>query len=200
MKPENYVEIQRDGNLRGDNSVFFRYATAHGRAVADYAARSKSKTLLDVGCRYGHSLVAAKENNPALKVTGVDIVPEFVKASNSIGLDAVVGDACELPFKDKSFDWVICNHTLEHTHDTPKAVSELKRVSKNGLYVVVPLEHESPDNISHFFTAPYPATWRSLFDDDEWVLMTQICSGRPDVTLVYVTKETQQELLYGEKR
>ena len=199
MKPENYAEIQEKGNVRGESSVYFQYATLHGRAVADYALRSKSKTLLDVGCRYGHSLVAAKENGPALQVFGVDIVPNFVEAATKIGLGAIVGDACDLPFGDKAFDWVLCNHTLEHTYDTPKAAGELKRVAKKGLYIVVPLEHGSPDNESHFFTAPYPDTWRSLFDDSEWVLLTQICSGRPDVTLVYVTREVQQQLLHGGK-
>ena len=43
----------------------------------------------------------------------------------------------ELPFEDKEFDFVYCNHVLEHTDYPDKACNELMRVSKNG-YLEVP--------------------------------------------------------------
>ena len=42
-----------------------------------------------------------------------------------------------LPFEDKEFDFVYCNHVLEHTDYPDKACNELMRVSKNG-YLEVP--------------------------------------------------------------
>lgn len=41
-------------------------------------------------------------------------------------------DVTELPFEENSFDLVICNHVLEHIKDDFKALSEIKRVLKQG--------------------------------------------------------------------
>ena len=43
-----------------------------------------------------------------------------------------------LPFPDKSFDIVVCTHTLEHILDLKKAIHELKRVAKKQLIIVTP--------------------------------------------------------------
>ena len=39
-------------------------------------------------------------------------------------------DICALPFKDNSFDIILCNHVLEHIPNDRKAISELYRVLK----------------------------------------------------------------------
>lgn len=40
----------------------------------------------------------------------------------------VKADICDLPFKDNSYDFIICNHVLEHIPDDTKAMQELYRV------------------------------------------------------------------------
>ena len=44
----------------------------------------------------------------------------------------VKADILDLPFEDKLFDFVLCNHVLEHIEDDAKAMSELFRVLKPG--------------------------------------------------------------------
>lgn len=44
----------------------------------------------------------------------------------------VCADICNLPFADKTFDVVFCNHVLEHITDDSKAMQELFRVLKPG--------------------------------------------------------------------
>ena len=45
----------------------------------------------------------------------------------------VKADICNLPFKDNSYDVILCNHVLEHIPDDTKAMKELYRVMKpNG--------------------------------------------------------------------
>ncbi len=44
----------------------------------------------------------------------------------------VKADILDLPFEDKRFDFVLCNHVLEHIEDDAKAMSELFRVLKPG--------------------------------------------------------------------
>jgi len=49
----------------------------------------------------------------------------------------VNSDGENLPFKDKEFDYVISNQTLEHTDNPSRFIAELQRVAKRG-YVEVP--------------------------------------------------------------
>lgn len=44
----------------------------------------------------------------------------------------VKADICNLPFKENSFDVILCNHVLEHIPDDTKAMQELYRVLKLG--------------------------------------------------------------------
>lgn len=49
----------------------------------------------------------------------------------------VKADICDLPFKDNSYDTIICNHVLEHIKDDTKAMHEIFRVLKpNGMAVL----------------------------------------------------------------
>jgi len=56
----------------------------------------------------------------------------------------VQADICDLPFEDKSYDYIFCNHVLEHIPDDKKAMEELYRVlAPNGLAILqVPLEND----------------------------------------------------------
>lgn len=44
----------------------------------------------------------------------------------------VKADICELPFADDAYDFVLCNHVLEHIPDDDTALKEIKRVLKPG--------------------------------------------------------------------
>ena len=48
-----------------------------------------------------------------------------------------IADVCDLPFQDKSFDFVIASHVLEHTAFPDKFLDELTRVAKAG-YIETP--------------------------------------------------------------
>lgn len=49
----------------------------------------------------------------------------------------VFGFLEKLPFKDKSFDFVIASHVLEHSSEPDRALAEMQRVAKAG-YIEVP--------------------------------------------------------------
>jgi len=44
----------------------------------------------------------------------------------------VEADICDLPFKENEFDFILCNHVLEHIPDDTKAMQELYRILKPG--------------------------------------------------------------------
>ncbi len=64
----------------------------------------------------------------------------------------VKADICNLPFKDNTFDFIFCNHVLEHISDDTKAMQELYRVLKpNGIGIFqipqdLQREHTFEDN------------------------------------------------------
>ena len=44
----------------------------------------------------------------------------------------IKADICQLPFASNSFDFILCNHVLEHIPNDLKAMQELFRVMKPG--------------------------------------------------------------------
>jgi hypothetical protein len=58
-------------------------------------------------------------------------------AAMMIDRPAVFGDASKMPFKDKSFDFVIASHILEHMADPAVFLGELSRVGRAG-YIETP--------------------------------------------------------------
>ena len=73
----------------------------------------------------------------------------FFKNYTSIDLNSPIvdikADICNLPFNDNSYDYILCNHVLEHIYDDEKAMKEIFRVlNKNGIAILqVPIDIES---------------------------------------------------------
>ena len=44
----------------------------------------------------------------------------------------VKADICDLPFEDNTYEFILCNHVLEHIPDDTKAMQEIYRVLKPG--------------------------------------------------------------------
>lgn len=53
---------------------------------------------------------------------------EYITTDLNSPLADVKADICELPFQDNEFDFIFCNHVLEHIPDDTKAMQELYRV------------------------------------------------------------------------
>ncbi len=103
--------------------------------------------LLDIGCGKGQFLLDVtellKQQNKAgfSRVAVVDLIraegsllgkitpaPEFFQQSV---------DGQKLPFENASFDFISCNHVLEHVFETEKFLREIRRVlHPNGLAVI----------------------------------------------------------------
>lgn len=57
---------------------------------------------------------------------------EYITTDLNSPIADVKADICDLPFKDKEFDLIICNHVLEHIPDDTKAMQEIYRILKPG--------------------------------------------------------------------
>lgn len=115
-------------------------------------------SVCDVGCGTGfllRRLAAAVPEGSAL--AGVDFQLEAGIGARLPQARFVESGIESLPFPDAAFDNVVCTHVLEHVLDLRGAISELRRITRRRLIVVVPLEREYRFTFNphvHFF--PYP--------------------------------------------
>ena len=98
-----------------------------GKVLTDRVAKP-GQSVLDLCCGQG-SLTAAMSSAGAT-VTGLDFSPTMLAIAAKTAPDASLheGDATAMPFRDESFDAVVCNFGIMHIPDQPKALSEISRV------------------------------------------------------------------------
>ncbi|MCL5434972.1 MAG: class I SAM-dependent methyltransferase [Patescibacteria group bacterium] len=93
--------------------------------------------VLDAGCGSGE-FGAAVKNSFNARVYGIDINEEAVKKSNKNGLIAQIADIEQkLPYRNESFNSVLCVQMIEHLINPDFFLTESKRVlKKNGLLII----------------------------------------------------------------
>ena len=71
---------------------------------------------------------------------------EYITADLNSPLAEIKMDIHKMPFKKNSFDFILCNHVLEHVENDIKALKEIKRVLKKNAkgIVQVPFYHPIP--------------------------------------------------------
>ncbi|MGH9012879.1 MAG: class I SAM-dependent methyltransferase [Acidimicrobiia bacterium] len=117
-------------------------------------------TVLEVGCGAG---ALAKALGRRHTVTACDIVVDDDLVSTTPEISFREANVEDLPFQDREFDTVVCTHTLEHVRDLQAAIGELRRVARERLVVVVPMERPYRFTFNlhlHFF--PYPHSLRAV--------------------------------------
>ena len=130
-----------------------RQTDLNRKCVAAIEHAVVGRKVLEVGCGRGFLCQRLAEHHD---VTAVDIVvtDTLKSAGGSVRYHECGAEA--LPFEDRSFDTVITTHTLEHVRDLQAALTELRRVCRNRLIIVVPCERPHRYTLSlhiHFF--PY---------------------------------------------
>jgi uncharacterized protein YbaR (Trm112 family) len=72
--------------------------------------------------------------NPRSDVLVDRFIEDNTERGGNLRIDRplVVADAHQLPFKDRSFDYVVCYHILEHMDDPAQFIREITRVGKRG--------------------------------------------------------------------
>jgi ubiquinone/menaquinone biosynthesis C-methylase UbiE len=99
-------------------------------------------SVLDVGAGEGFTLEMIRKNNICKQLEGIEYVDEAIVLGKKLHPKVKIkkGDIYALPYKDNSFDLIICTEVLEHLEDPDKALRELKRVSRKYVLLSVPNE------------------------------------------------------------
>ncbi len=108
--------------------------------LVDFADIRDAGRVLDVGSGTGSLSVTIAERKPHSRVVGVDVSKEYVAyASAQHRNDRVrfeVGDAQRLAFPDATFDAALSLLVLNFVPDAPKALAEMRRVTRPSGRVV----------------------------------------------------------------
>jgi len=100
------------------------------RSLLDFAAVAAGERALDVAC--GPGIVAAGLRARGAEVAAVDLTPAMLREARSSGARLARADAVRLPFKDGSFDLVVCRNSFHHFPDPSAVASEVARVLRGG--------------------------------------------------------------------
>jgi len=84
----------------------------------------KDSKILEVGCGNGKNMLYRKD----LKFTGIDLSEEMIKICKSKGLHVYKANMLELPFLNRSFDYVISVASLHHLDSTEKRIKALNEM------------------------------------------------------------------------
>ena len=111
---------------------FERHVVAYDLAGRDVAG----KRVLDAGCGEGYGL-AHLIGAGAATATGVDLEPaviDHIQATYATDprIEAMRADLGALPLEDASIDRAVSFQVIEHLHDVPAYLAELRRVTAAG--------------------------------------------------------------------
>lgn len=125
-KSESQVPITHYFNLKYDTKNRW---ISYWHQIEE-VVKCKPKNVLEIG-------VGNKTVSDYLKKIGIDVTTcDFDKNLNS----DIIADVRNLPFKEKSFDVVLCAEVLEHIpyQNFSKALKEIYRVTSNSAIITLP--------------------------------------------------------------
>jgi len=134
------ADISLVNRYLGDLCAVRKYMT---RMTAGMDKSDATLTVLDVATGSADIPIAivdwARARGISAKVTAVDINPCAItiareKTAGYPEISLAVADAHDLPYRDGSFDFVLCTKTLHHfsTSDAGEIVGRLSRLSRRG--------------------------------------------------------------------
>ncbi len=101
----------------------------------------KNARVLDIGTSQGFFLNLLQARHKI----GIDIVFQYLRiAKERNKVISVAGDAEFLPFKDSSFDVVVCSDVLEHVLNPQAVIKNIYQILREGgkLFLVVPWKED----------------------------------------------------------
>ena len=129
--------------------------------IFEYIEQYKPEFVLDIGCGRGFYSNLISKYSFVKKVIGIDLNADYVEkakkySGHSKKVEFNTGSVYKLPYKNGTFDVIVCSEVLEHLPDDKKAINELERVLKPGGIILATVPHES-----------FPLLWDPL----NWLLM-----------------------------
>ncbi|TET56349.1 MAG: class I SAM-dependent methyltransferase [Promethearchaeota archaeon] len=112
----------------------------HRKVLSQLKLYNLKDSLLDVGCGSGNLIIQVAKKYPSLDLIGVDLSSEILELAkkkaveNNLNEKIVfkIGSVENLPFPDKSVDFILSTLSLHHWEDPKQAFEEIFRVLTDG--------------------------------------------------------------------
>ncbi|MFQ5510850.1 MAG: class I SAM-dependent methyltransferase [Candidatus Krumholzibacteriia bacterium] len=111
--------VRLGDQLRPD--IDYRRPAGGGEALFDMVGDLAGERILDLGCGLGPYRRRLEERGA--RWVGLELAGPSC---------SVIGDGNRLPFRDGSFDGVLCSAVLEHVPEPDRVMEEMRRVLRHG--------------------------------------------------------------------
>lgn len=129
----------------------------------------QNSSILDVGCAKGFMMHDFSQLIPGIRVEGIDISEYAIAhAMDDMKPYVQVANAFDLPFPDKSFDFVISINTIHNLErqECGQALKEIERVSRKGSFVTVDAYRNAEEKERMY---AWNLTAKTIMSVDEWI-------------------------------
>lgn len=116
--------------------------------------KNENKVILDLACGNGEFMYIMKKKIKKTKLIGLDISKKSLDTAKIFGIsNLILADASKLPFKNYSFDYIICNTSLQLFKEDIPVLFEMNRIlkSRGKIYLTLDsFEHPKAKKIKPF--------------------------------------------------
>lgn len=139
--PPDYYQLGIKGNLLQK----FWHTKKLNEVLKAIENTENPKKILDVGCASGWFISEIQKRYPRTLCYGIDIYDDAIKYARKRypKIKFNIADAHKIPYKDETFDIVVCTEVLEHVDDPGKVLTEIKRVLKRNSTAIIELDSGS---------------------------------------------------------
>jgi SAM-dependent methyltransferase len=141
------------------------------QVTLDAVREAEPQLVLEVGPGRGE-LAEQMTRELDARVVAVDQSERMVELTRQRGVEAIVGDVQDLPFRDGIFDVAVAAWMLYHVPDLDRAVRELRRVLRpGGRLVAVTNSQDTLPELWDLLGAPGARSYTFSAENGEWALL-----------------------------
>jgi len=158
------------------------------------------ESILDAGCGEGFTLERLRKNGIGQRLEGVDVQQLAVDMGRRMHAHLLLrqGSVYQLPYKDDSFDVVLCSEVLEHLERPEEALQELRRVAKR--YCIVSVPNEPFFRLANLLRGKNLARWGNDIEHvQHWSAQGIVALTRKYFTVSKIKTPFPWTLVVGEK-
>lgn len=152
--PEDHMD-----KLYNSKNILVKFVHNHRlNCISNEIPNTTGLKILDAGCGEGHLIEKLFSKNRKNFYYGIDASEIALKksAARCPYAELDLSDLTATRFPDDFFDVIICTEVIEHVFNYDGTIEHLKRLLKNGGYLIITFPNEITWTISRFFLGRRP--------------------------------------------